>query len=121
MGGLIILLGIALFLIQIGSLWVLFQKADEPGWAAIIPIYNIMLLFRVGGLSAGWVLTLAIPVVNGLVGIWLWLRVAEQFGRGALFGLGLAFLPFIFLPILAFGESVYGAGGMSPSPHKAKV
>lgn len=103
----VIYLGLILFLIELFSLWAVFEKANQPGWGAIIPIYNAVLLFRVGGQSGWWVLALLILLVNAIVGIWIWLQVAENFGRSWLFGLGLAFLQIIFLPILAFGSSEY--------------
>ncbi len=103
----IIGLGILLFLLELAALWVVFEKADQPGWGAIIPIYNMVLLFRVGGLSGWWVLALLVPLVNAIVGIWIWVKVAENFRRSTLFGQGLAFINFIFLPILAFGGSEY--------------
>ena len=108
-GGLlgILCLGFLLFALELAALWVVFEKAGRPGWGALIPIYNVVLLFRVGGQSGWWVLLLLIPPINAIVGIWIWLKVAEHFGRSWPFGLGLAFLQFIFLPILAFGDSEY--------------
>jgi hypothetical protein len=35
------------------------------------------------------------------------IALAEKFGKGAGFGIGLAFLPFIFYPILGFGSATY--------------
>ena len=119
-GGLAILcLGLLLFLLELVALWTLFEKANQPGWGAIIPIYNMVLLFRVGGQSGWWVLALLIPLVNAIVGIWIWIEVAKNFGRSTLFGLCLAFLQFIFLPILAFGSSEYI--GSDYGYEKAKV
>lgn len=41
------------------------------------------------------------------MGVIVALGLAERFGKGMGFGLGLAFLPFIVYPILAFGDSAY--------------
>lgn len=35
------------------------------------------------------------------------IRIANAFGKGAGFAVGLIFLPFIFFPILAFGDAEY--------------
>ena len=114
-------LGSLLFILELAALWMVFEKANQPGWGAIIPIYNAVLLFRVGGQSGWWVLALLIPLVNAIVGIWIWLRVAENFGRSWLFGLGLAFLQFIFLPILAFGSSEYVGFNYEYAKSKVKL
>jgi hypothetical protein len=106
------------FIVVIGFILVcqgiVFNKAGEPGWAIIVPIYNCIVLARVAGKSDGMGLLFAfagfIPFVGGLIqlclGISFAFGVAETFGKGWLFGLGLAFMPFIFYPILAFTSDV---------------
>lgn len=97
-------------LIQTISMWVIFEKANQPGWAAIVPFYNMWVLAEVGDQS-GWVglgvcFCGAIPIVGLIVQIALWITisvgVAKSFNRSILFGIGLSVLPFIFYPILAF-------------------
>ena len=39
----------AILLIIIVSMWKIFEKAGKPGWAAIIPIYNIIILLEIVG------------------------------------------------------------------------
>jgi hypothetical protein len=98
--------------LMIASLWKVFDKAGEPGWAAIIPIYNAVVLCRVAGKPEWWVLLLLIPFVNIVVGIIVALGVAENFGKSGAFAIGLILLPFIFYPILGFGSAQYqGKGG----------
>ena len=48
-----------------------------------------------------------IPCVNIVVAVIVWIDVAKSFGKSELFGLGLAFLGFIFIPILGFGSAQY--------------
>jgi len=48
-----------------------------------------------------------IPFVNFVIAIIMYLAFAEKFGKGAGFAMGLVFLPFIFFPILAFGDAQY--------------
>lgn len=105
-------MGFALFmllfaLLIVASVWKVFSKAGEPGWAVIVPIYNIIVLLKITGKPVWWIVLMFIPLVNAIVGILLALALAEKFGKGAGFGLGLAFLPFIFYPILAFGDARY--------------
>lgn len=104
--GLIISLAIAVFAIV--SLWKVFTKAGQPGWAVLIPIYNAYVLCKIGGKPGWWVILLFIPIVNIVISLLIALGVAENFGRGAGFGVGLWLLPIIFYPILAFGDASYG-------------
>lgn len=102
------LIALALVVFIIVAMWKVFTKAGQPGWGVIIPIYNVYLLCKIAGKPGWWVLLMFIPFVNFVVGIFIALGVAESFGKGAGFGIGLFFLPFIFYPILAFGDATYG-------------
>jgi hypothetical protein len=96
---------IALFVIA--GMWKSFEKAGEPGWGAIIPIYNIYLMLKIGGKPWWWMLLMLVPLVNFIVAILMNFGIARNFGRGAGFALGLTFLGLIFWPILGFGDSQY--------------
>jgi hypothetical protein len=102
-------LGIALPLtiLVIAGIWKVFTKAGEPGWASIVPIYNAIVLLRIAGKPWWWLLLLFIPLVNVIIAILVSIEVANNFGKGGGFGLGLAFLGFIFYPILGFGSARY--------------
>jgi DNA-directed RNA polymerase subunit RPC12/RpoP len=109
--GLFIVIAILAILTTI-SMWIVFDKAGEPGWAAIVPIYNFWILAKVGD-KPGWeglALYFAggVPFIGPFIEIYLWvdisIGVAKTFDRGILFGLGLFILPFIFYPILAFTD-----------------
>jgi hypothetical protein len=89
------------------SMWKIFNKAGQPGWASIIPIYNIIVVINIGGKSGWWFLTLLIPLVNIVTLIIILNDFSKAFGKGFGFTLGLFFLGFIFFPILAFGDSRY--------------
>lgn len=91
----------------IASLWKVFTKAGEPGWAAIVPIYNAVVLLKIAGKPLWWLLLFLIPFVNVIAMILVSIAVAKNFGKGTGFGLGLAFLGFIFFPILGFGSATY--------------
>jgi hypothetical protein len=87
--------------------WRIFEKAGKPGWAAIVPIYNLIVLLDIVGRPIWWVVLLLIPVVNVVVGFILALDLSRSFGHDFAFALGLFFLGFIFYPILAFGSDTY--------------
>ena len=98
----------------VAAYWMVFQKAGKPGWAAIIPIYNLIILLQIVQRPIWWIILFFIPFVSLIIAIIIALDLAQSFGKGAGFGLGLIFLPIIFYPILGFGDAVY-------SPKKAEA
>jgi hypothetical protein len=98
---------LAIFVFGLIAMWKVFVKAGEPGWAAIIPIYNFIVLLRIAGKPWWWIFLFIIPIVNLVIFIIVSIDVAKNFGQGVGFGLGLAFLSIIFYPILAFGDARY--------------
>jgi hypothetical protein len=110
----------SLFMLIIGilfliSLWKIFTKAGKPGWAAIVPIYDIIVLLEVVGRPVWWVVLFIIPFANIFVGIQLSVDLAKSFGKTTGFALGLIFLSPIFYPMLAFGSAQY-AGPIATMP-----
>ena len=101
------LITLALTIALIASFWKVFEKAGHPGWAAIIPFYNAYILLQIANREIWWLLLFFIPIVSFIVAIVVSIDVAKSFGKGTGFGLGLAFLPFIFYPILGFGPDRY--------------
>ncbi|HEY5249334.1 MAG TPA: DUF5684 domain-containing protein [Dermatophilaceae bacterium] len=100
----------ALILLTLVSLWLVYKKAGHPGWAVLIPFYNLYTWIKVGDQS-GWLMLLyLIPFVNYITQFVVCLGVARKFGKHWSFGVGLFFLPFVFLPILAFGSARYDHG-----------
>jgi hypothetical protein len=111
--GLILYIGIIVLLLV--SLWKVYEKAGQPGWAAIVPIYNILVLFKIVGKPWWWILLLLVPLVNIVFAIWTYNLLSKSFGKTEGFTVGLLLLGFVFFPILAFGDAVYqgpaGDGG----------
>ncbi len=105
----IVIIGIALsiWVIYLGSLWLVYSKADRSGWLVLIPIVNVYVLLKIAGRPGWHFLLLFIPLINLFVIIFMWLGVAKAFGKSGLFGLGLIFFNWIFLIGLAFGQSEY--------------
>jgi hypothetical protein len=103
------LVWLALMVVILASVWVVFSKAGQPGWAILIPIYNAIVWLRVGGKPWWWLLLFLIPLANIVIGIIVAIDIAKKFGKGTGFGLGLTFLGFIFYPILAWSDAQYQA------------
>jgi Family of unknown function (DUF5684) len=111
------IIALLIALLVIVAMWKVFTKAGQPGWASIIPIYNIYIWCKIVGRPGWWVILLFIPLVNFIIAIILSIDLAKSFGKGVGFGLGLAFLGFIFWPILGFGSAQYqgpSAGTLAP-------
>ena len=91
----------------IAGVWKAFEKAGEPGWAVLVPIYNAIVFLKIAGKPAWWFILLLIPVVGMVVGIIAAIDFAKAYGKGAGYGVGIAFLGAIFVPILGFGDARY--------------
>jgi hypothetical protein len=117
-----IIFGLLVALLLIVAMWKVFTKAGQPGWASIIPIYNLYIWCKIVGRPWWWILLMLIPLVNFIVCIILCIDLAKSFGKGVGFGIGLALLGIIFFPILGFGSAQYqgpAAGGLTPAPQAA--
>lgn len=88
--------------------WGVFAKAGLPGWAALIPIYNVYLLvIEVAKLSLLWFVLCLVPVVQIIPAILVNIEVAKRFGRSEAFGIGLTAVGFVLYPLLGFGSARY--------------
>ncbi|CAM3159098.1 DUF5684 domain-containing protein [Rariglobus hedericola] len=101
------LLYLAFIIFVFAGVWKVFTKAGQPGWASLIPIYNLYIMIKITGREGWWLLLFFIPFVNVVIAIIIAIDLAKVFGKGTGFGLGLAFLGFIFYPILGFGSATY--------------
>jgi hypothetical protein len=98
----------AVVLLAIIALWRVFAKAGRPGWAAIIPIYNIYTLVKVSGNSGWFTLLYFIPIVNVVIAIIVAIGVAKNFGKSGAFGFfGLFLFSLIGYLVLGFGKAPY--------------
>jgi hypothetical protein len=101
------LVWVAIAVLMIAGLWKIFVKAGEPGWAAIVPIYNAVVLLKIVGRPVWWIVLFLIPFVNLIMMFIVAFDTAKVFAKGAGFALGMIFLPPIFYPILGFGSAKY--------------
>ena len=98
---------LVLIVVLLVAMWKIFTKAGKPGWAAIVPIYNIIVLLEIIGRPVWWIVLMFIPLVNVVIGFIMSMDLAKSFGKGGGFALGLIFLSPIFYPILGFGSAQY--------------
>jgi Family of unknown function (DUF5684) len=138
--GVLIVIGVIallLTILQVICFWILYDKAGQPGWAAIIPVYATIIKLKVAGKPVSWViwfmqyyvfyilwvgtrepvalLLYFFSLIANLVFYILVLNgISKSFGKDQGWTVGLFFLPFVFFPILAFGDSKYvGPGGVA--------
>lgn len=101
------IIGLAILVIMLAGVWKVLEKAGQPGWGAIIPIYNLYLLIKAANRPGWYLILFLIPIVSVIMFFVVYMALAKSFGKGILFGVGLVVLPFIFFPILGFSEDQY--------------
>ena len=107
MGVGMILFYLAIMIVFIIGEWKIYEKAGQPGWAVLIPIYNLYVLLKLVGRPGWWLILMLIPVVNFIVAIIVTNDLSKSFGQGVGFTLGLIFLSPIFILLLGFGDFKY--------------
>jgi hypothetical protein len=93
----------------IASMWRVFEKASQPGWACLIPVFNCYVILKIAGKPGWWLWLMFIPIVNVVITFLAMDSLAQRFGRSTAFALGLVVLPYVFIPMLGFGGSEYRA------------
>ncbi|MGB7129861.1 MAG: DUF5684 domain-containing protein, partial [Candidatus Sulfotelmatobacter sp.] len=88
--------------------WKMFEKAGQPGWAIVVPFYNLYTMLKIAGRPGWWLILYFIPVVNFIVMIVVAIDIAKAFGQGGAFGFFLLFLLCgIGYLVLGFGDYEY--------------
>lgn len=106
LGVLPIIISTVVCLVSIVSLWIIYKKAGKPGWASIVPIYNIIVLLEIAGLPLWYLVLYFIPFANIYVIFKSYIELAHKFGKSTGFGVATVFFSIICFPILAFDKSV---------------
>lgn len=110
------LIYLAILVLTVAGLWKMFEKAGKPGWAAIVPIYNIVVIIEIIGKPLWWILLWLIPCVNIVIGIWGMNLLMKSFGKDSLYTVLALFFPFIIFPVIGFGNDPY----LGPSAAEAQ-
>lgn len=100
---------VAIIALMIASVWKIFTKAGQPGWASLVPIYNIVVMFKIAGKPLWWLVLLLIPFANFVVLILVCVAIAKAFGKSTGFAVGMILLGIVFFPLLAFSDAKYTA------------
>lgn len=131
-------IGLVLVVILLVSYGRIFAKAGQSGWKVLIPFYNGHIFYKIIWRSAIWwvllgagllltiyslllqdtatfltviysILTVVLLIVMGVLLLWGQIKLAKSFGKCVWYGIGLFFLPVIFVPIIAFGGATYSS------------
>jgi len=113
----LIIFYVLILVLNIVGMWKVFEKAGKPGWAAIIPIYNVIVLLEIVGKPVWWFLLIIFPCTTFIFLIWTYNLLSKSFGKSEGFTVGLVLLNPIFMCILAFGDAVY----LGPSAKEAQA
>jgi hypothetical protein len=110
----IVVIYFALIIFLAACQWKIFVKAGQPGWAVLVPFYNIFVYTQIIQRPKWWMLLYFLGIIP-LIGIIAVLviaildsiRLSNVFGKDGGFAVGLILLPIVFVPILAFGSATY--------------
>jgi len=105
-GGLVVFY-VVLMVLMVASYWKIFAKAGKPGWASIVPIYNLVVYLQMVNRPVWWIVLFFVPIVNIVIAIVLVHDLSKSFGKGMGWTLGLLFLGIVFVPVLAFGSDPF--------------
>jgi hypothetical protein len=105
--GVILIPLLIVYVITAIGMWKTFEKAGKPGWAAIIPVYNYIVVLEIVGKPIWWIFLILFPCTSIIFSIWTLNLLSKSFGQSEGFTVGLVLLPYIFIPILGFGSYRY--------------
>lgn len=106
-GLLILVIELGILAVMIAGMWKLFVKAGQPGWAAIVPIYNTYVMTQIVGRPILWFILTFVPCVNFVAMVLIMIDLAKSFGKSTGYAVGMILLPFVFIPMLGFGDAQY--------------
>lgn len=115
----ILLLAIAVFMII--AQCKVYTKAGEAWWKVFIPVYNTWIETKIAGLAWWWcpiylglaalagvkAISLTVALAGFIVAFNYNFNMAKKFGKSNGFAVLCTLLPFIGIPILAFGSAQY--------------
>lgn len=77
-----LLIPLAFVAVIVAGMWKVFTKAGQPGWASIVPIYNVYVLtIEIAKKEILWFILWLIPLVNIVPAILIPIELAKKFGK----------------------------------------
>ena len=79
---------LAIYVFIADSIMVIANKTNtENSWLAWIPIANLYLICKIAGKPGWWVILFLIPLVNIVISIIIWMKIAEMRGKPSWLGI----------------------------------
>lgn len=103
----LIIIALAAAAFMFATMWRVFTKANKPGWAAIVPIYSIIVLLEIVNRPLWWTILFFVPFVGIIMSIVVYYDLALAFGKNGGYAALLILLPIIGFPMLAWGDARY--------------
>ncbi|MCD6367121.1 MAG: signal peptidase I [Bacteroidales bacterium] len=97
---------VGIMVLMIIAKWKVYEKANQPGWAVLIPIYNTLVFLQIVGKPWWWLFLMLIPYVNLIFIVWASNMLSKSFGKEEAFTVGIVLLPYVFYPIIAFSKDI---------------
>jgi hypothetical protein len=107
----LVLVCVVVLLVLLGAMWKIFTKAGKPGWACLIPIYNYFMYCEITGRPTWWIVLYLI----GIGGLILPFDLAKCFGKSTGFAVGMLLFPYVFYPMLGYGDARYLGQAVAPA------
>jgi hypothetical protein len=104
---LFVVLILLIWVVMIAAFWRIYEKAGQPGWASIIPIYNFIVWLKIINKPWWWLLLLLVPLVNIVIIVWSINLLMKAFGKSEGWTIGALLVPYIIYPLLAWGDARY--------------
>lgn len=102
----IILILVILFIVfEAICMWIVYKKLGVSGWASIVPIYNIYVLFELANIPMWMFILLFIPLINFYPMYLVYTSLVDRLGKKRIYAILMLFIPFIIYPILAFSKA----------------
>ena len=102
----IMIISLLLSVLLIVSMWKIYKKAGKPGWAAIVPVYNIIVLLEIAELPLWYLVLFIVPFANIYAMFKIYIELAHKFGKSTGFGVASVFFSIVCFPILAFNKNI---------------
>ena len=97
-----VIISLIISVVMLISLIKIFKRNGKPGWGAIIPIYNFILMSEIAEVKSTYVILLFVPIANIYARYVIYKGIAKKYNKGSGYAVGMLLVPFIFFPMLAF-------------------
>ncbi|TGE28720.1 DUF5684 domain-containing protein [Hymenobacter metallicola] len=102
---------LAFIVLIVAGMWKMFEKAGKPGWASLIPIYNLIVMHEIIGRETWKIILYLVPFVNIYFYITLFVSMCKSYGKTGLGNyLAMIFFSFVYIPYLGFSSDVRYVG-----------